>query len=53
MRNVEELCDDVVMINDGHIVLNGPVNEIKNSFGLTRILSGQTKVLLNYQPCQV
>ena len=37
MRNVEELCDDVVMINDGHIVLNGPVNEIKNSFGLTRI----------------
>ena len=37
MRNVEELCDDVVMINDGRIVLNGPVNEIKNSFGLTRI----------------
>ncbi len=37
MRNVEELCDDVVMINDGHIVLNGPVNEIKSSFGLTRI----------------
>lgn len=37
MRNVEELCDDVVMINDGRIVLNGPVNEIENSFGLTRI----------------
>lgn len=37
MRNVEELCDDVVMINDGRVVLNGPVNEIKNSFGLTRI----------------
>lgn len=37
MRNIEELCDDVVMINDGRIVLNGTVNEIRNSFGLTRI----------------
>src|SRR5699024_1960506 len=36
-RNVEELWDDVVMINDGHIVLNGPVNVIKNGFGLTGI----------------
>lgn len=37
MRNVEELCDDVVMINDGHIVLNGTVNDIRNNFGLTRL----------------
>ena len=37
MRNVEELCDDVVMINDGHIVLNGHVNEIRASWGLNRI----------------
>lgn len=37
MRNVEELCDDVVMINDGRVVLNGSVNEIRESFGLTRV----------------
>lgn len=37
MKNVEELCDDVVMINNGHVVLDGPVNEIRNSFGLNRI----------------
>lgn len=37
MSNVEELCDDVVMINNGHIVLNGSVNDVRNSFGLTRL----------------
>lgn len=35
--NVEELCDDVVMINNGHLVLNGTVNEVRNNFGLTRL----------------
>lgn len=45
MRNVEELCDDVVMINDGRVVLNGPVNEIKNGFGLTRIFVRTDKTL--------
>lgn len=37
MTNVEQLCDDLVMINDGHVVLNGSVNEIRASFGLTRL----------------
>ncbi|MDK7067593.1 ABC transporter ATP-binding protein [Lactobacillus paragasseri] len=37
MSNVEELCDDVVMINNGHLVLNGMVNEVRNNFGLTRL----------------
>ncbi|WP_297817805.1 ABC transporter ATP-binding protein [uncultured Lactobacillus sp.] len=37
MSNVEELCDDVVMINNGHIVLNGNVNDVRNNFGLTRL----------------
>ena len=37
MSNVEELCDDVVMINNGHIVLNGAVNDVRNNFGLTRL----------------
>ncbi|MCZ3543430.1 ABC transporter ATP-binding protein [Lactobacillus gasseri] len=37
MSNVEELCDDVVMINNGHLVLNGTLNEVRNNFGLTRL----------------
>lgn len=37
MSNVEELCDDVVMINNGHIVLNGAVNDVRNNFGSTRL----------------
>ena len=37
MSNVEELCDDVVMINNGHTVLNGAVNDVRNNFGLTRL----------------
>lgn len=37
MSNVEELCDDVVMINNCHLVLNGMVNEVRNNFGLTRL----------------
>lgn len=37
MSNVEELCDDVVMINNGHVVLNGAVSNVRNSFGLTRL----------------
>ncbi|WP_276805187.1 ABC transporter ATP-binding protein [Lactobacillus hominis] len=37
MSNVEELCDSIVMINNGKIVLNGLVNDVRNSFGLTRL----------------
>lgn len=38
MSNVSELCDDVVMINDGRIVLNGPIQQVRDSYGLTRII---------------
>lgn len=37
MTNVEELCDDIVMIHEGQVVLNGPINEVRNRFGRTRI----------------
>lgn len=37
MGNVEELCDDIVMINNGHVVLNGTINEVRESYGLTRL----------------
>lgn len=37
MTNVEELCDEVVMISDGSVVINGPIQEVRNSFGRTRL----------------
>ncbi|KRL00476.1 ABC transporter ATP-binding protein [Liquorilactobacillus capillatus] len=37
MTNVEEICDDLIMINDGKVVLNGNIQTVRNSFGLTRL----------------
>lgn len=37
MTNVEELCDQLIMIKDGQIVLNGSITDIRNSFGKTRL----------------
>ncbi|KRM97381.1 ABC transporter, ATP-binding protein [Liquorilactobacillus aquaticus DSM 21051] len=37
MTNVEEVCDDLIMISNGKVVLNGDIQAVRNSFGLTRI----------------
>ncbi|CAM4207278.1 sodium ABC transporter ATP-binding protein [Streptococcus penaeicida] len=37
MTNVEELCDQLIMIQDGQIALNGSISDIRNSFGKTRL----------------
>ena len=37
MTNVEELCDDVVMIRDGNVILDGSVQEVRNQYGKTRL----------------
>lgn len=37
MNNVEELCDNVMMINNGLKVLDGSIQDVRESFGLTRI----------------
>ncbi|WP_119327199.1 ABC transporter ATP-binding protein [Companilactobacillus musae] len=37
MENVEELCDKLVMLRNGKVVLNGAVQEIRDSFGKTMI----------------
>ena len=33
MTNVEELCDDILMIRDGRVVLHGPVQDVRNQYG--------------------
>lgn len=37
MNNVEEMCDHLVMIHHGNQVLSGTVDEVKESFGRTRL----------------
>jgi len=38
MENVEEICDKLVMLRNGQVVLNGTVRSVRQSFGKTRIL---------------
>ncbi|TPR19404.1 ABC transporter ATP-binding protein [Apilactobacillus timberlakei] len=33
MNNVEEICDDLVMLKNGEVVLNGSVQAVRNRFG--------------------
>ncbi|HIZ70388.1 MAG TPA: ABC transporter ATP-binding protein [Candidatus Atopostipes pullistercoris] len=37
MNNVEELCDNLVMLKDGRQVLYGTIREIRERFGRTRL----------------
>lgn len=37
MSNVEEICDSLVMLRDGQVVLNGSVNDVREQFGRTRL----------------
>ncbi len=38
MEQVEQLCDDICLISEGQILVNGPLHEIKRSFGRDAIL---------------
>lgn len=37
MENVEQICDHLVMLKNGKMVLNGRVNEIREQFGRTQL----------------
>ena len=43
MTNVEELCDDILMIRDGQVVLHGPVQDVRNQYGKTRLFVASEK----------
>ena len=47
MDQVEKICDDVVMINQGQLILSGPLQEIKKSHGdaLLQVIPEQSKDL--------
>ncbi|GLB46047.1 ABC transporter ATP-binding protein [Philodulcilactobacillus myokoensis] len=37
MNNVEELCDNLVMLKNGHVVLNGTTDSVRDQFGKNKI----------------
>lgn len=37
MNNVEDICDHLVMLRDGGVVLNGVVSDIREQFGRTKL----------------
>lgn len=37
MTDVEEICDDLVMLRDGEVALSGSVQEVRLSYGRTRL----------------
>ncbi len=37
MDNVEKICDHLIMLRNGKMVLNGKVHEIRESFGRTKL----------------
>lgn len=66
MNNVEDICDHLVMLRNGEVVLNGIVSQIREQFGRTKLfletnlsheqlsaLPGVTKVSLNSEGFQV
>lgn len=38
MEQVEQLCDDICLISDGKIIIQGALREVKQSFGRNRII---------------
>jgi ABC-2 type transport system ATP-binding protein len=38
MEQVEQLCDDICLISRGHIVIKGPLREVKRSFGRNTVV---------------
>ncbi len=40
MEQVEQLCDDICLISEGKALLNGPIRDIKRSFGRDTVILG-------------
>ena len=38
MTNVEELCDKIIMLRDGKVILDGSVQEVRNRYGENKTL---------------
>ena len=45
MSSVEEFCDDIVLINNGEIILNGSLNKVKAELG-----NGRKRIIIKDMP---
>ena len=50
MNYIEEFCESIAILNDGHIVLDGKINQIKRSYPRDKILiiSPQAEKLISF-----
>lgn len=56
MSQVEQLCDEIVLINKGKIILEGKVREIKKSFGRNNLkieFDGSDEFLNGIEPSKI
>lgn len=56
MSQVEQLCDDLVLINKGNVVLSGGLRKIKSSFGKNTVLmefDGDISFLNNFSDIKI
>ncbi|MER0122807.1 ABC transporter ATP-binding protein [Streptococcus sp. ZJ93] len=44
MTNVQEICDDILMIRDGKVVVAGTIEEVRNSYGKTRLFVASERI---------
>lgn len=47
MSYVEQFCEDIVIINQGEVVLEGQLDEIKRSYGRNRLVLKDTKTTVD------
>ena len=56
MNYVEEFCDNIAILNDGHIVLDGEIREIKRSYKRDKLVIRSEKaedILKAYDDCKL
>lgn len=49
MSNVEEICDSLIMLKKGKVILSGSIDSVRDSFGKTEIFCKTTKSLAELQ----
>lgn len=49
MSNVEEICDSLIMLKKGKVILSGSIDSVRDSFGKSEIFCKTTKSLAELQ----
>jgi len=49
MRDIEELCSRIIIIDEGRIMFDGSIDEIKNQYGYNRILTMEARITQGFE----